>query len=207
MNHAMLRSIERESNRKIEKEKDNHRTIHAIDENSNTVCLRKTKNSGGLHDPTPIHHWSRDRRGAVMGSDMKTYTRDSKLSMWPIRLIERENRLNNSMEVRAHLIQRYWLHEVYTLRKARSEENVAEEFEKKTRIHIQTRNWTFSSICDQRYRNKNHTAKAIECTAKWTCENTTAKEEERQRRRRSRDREQEIEGDEREGRGATDSTV
>lgn len=43
MNRAMLRSIERESNRKIEKEKDNHRTIHAIDENSRNVCLRRAK--------------------------------------------------------------------------------------------------------------------------------------------------------------------
>lgn len=66
----------------------------------------------------------------MMGIDTKTYTFDLNLSMSSIKLITKKSS-NNAIEVRVHLIQRYWLHEVYTLRKARSEENVAEEFEEK----------------------------------------------------------------------------
>lgn len=101
------------------------------------VCAEQ--NFGGFQDTSLIHHRSYDHIGVMMGIDTKTYTFDLNLSMSSIKLITKKSS-NNAIEVRVHLIQRYWLHEVYTLRKARSEENVAEEFEKKTRIHIQTRN-------------------------------------------------------------------
>lgn len=143
--HASI-DWERESNRKIEKGKDNHRTIHVIDENSRNVCLRKTnstlKPKSWLLSPHYTHtsliirpKWCKDENCYENLHIRFEYIDCDELG--ELNLLKKI-KIKNPIEDRVHLIQRYWLHEIYTLRKARSKENVVEEFEEKKNTHTYT---------------------------------------------------------------------